>query len=75
MLPWYSIALRHAQGGGLPPKRQRAREQVRMEAAKRFEASETPPGSPPTCGLGVRQVEKWCEAWRKGGADALRLCL
>jgi transposase len=72
LIPGYVIAMRYAQGGGLTPKRQQAREQVRMEAAKRFEAGEKTAGIAADLRVGVRQVEKWRKVWREGGTDALR---
>jgi transposase len=64
--------VRYAQGGGLTPKQQRAREWVRLEAGARFERGEKTADIASGLRVGVRQVEKWRRAWREGGLDALR---
>jgi hypothetical protein len=60
--------MRYAQGGGLTPRKQAAREQVRLEAAERFARGEKTRDIAREFRVGERQVEKW----REGGAKALR---
>jgi putative transposase len=64
--------MRYAQGGGLTPVEQQARERVRMEAAARFERGESIARVASRMRVGIRQVEKWRRAWRTGGVEALR---
>jgi transposase len=64
--------VKYAQGGGLTPRQQRAREQVRLEAGTRFERGEKTADIAAALRVGVRQVEKWRRAWREGGLGALR---
>jgi transposase len=64
--------MRYAQGGGLTPKEQQAREWVRLEAGARFERGEKTADVAAALRVGVRQVEKWRRDWREGGLDALR---
>lgn len=51
--------MRYAQGGGLTPREQAAREQVRLEAAERFARGEKARGIARALRVGERQVEKW----------------
>ena len=64
--------MRYAQGGGLTPREQQARERVRLEAGARFERGEKTAEVAAVLRVGVRQVEKWRRSWREGGVDALR---
>ncbi|WP_420824026.1 MULTISPECIES: IS630 family transposase [Streptomyces] len=64
--------MRYAQGGGLTPKKQAAREQLRLEAAERFARGEKTRDVARELRVGERQVEKWRRTWREGGAEALR---
>ncbi|MFD7656994.1 winged helix-turn-helix domain-containing protein [Actinosynnema sp. NPDC059797] len=64
--------MRYAQGGGLTPREQRARERIRLEAGARFARGERTAVVAAELRVGVRQVEKWRRAWREGGPDALR---
>ena len=64
--------MRYAQGGGLTPAEQQARERVRMQAGARFERGDSISRVARDLRVGARQVEKWHSAWRKGGSDALR---
>lgn len=64
--------MRYAQGGGLTPGEQLARERVRLEAGARFERGEKTAEIAAGLRVGRRQVEKWRRAWREGGLDALR---
>ena len=64
--------MRYAQGGGLTPKQQQARERVRLDAGARFEQGEKTTDIAAALRVGVRQVEKWRRDWREGGLEALR---
>jgi transposase len=64
--------MRYAQGGGLTPKQQQARERVRLLAGARFARGDRTAEIAAELRVGVRQVEKWRRAWREGGLDALR---
>lgn len=64
--------MRYAQGGGLTPKQQQARERVRWDAGARFERGEKSTDIAAALRVGVRQVEKWRRDWRAGGLEALR---
>nr|WP_131770386.1 winged helix-turn-helix domain-containing protein [Candidatus Protofrankia californiensis] len=64
--------MRYAQGGGLTPKEQQARERVRWEAGTRFERGEKTADIAAALRVGKRQVEKWRRTWREGGLGALR---
>src|SRR6266567_1214296 len=64
--------MRYAQGGGLTPKKQAAREQLRLEAAEQFARGEKTTDIARELRVGERQVEKWRRTWREGGAEALR---
>jgi transposase len=66
------LYMRYAQGGGMTPAEQAARERIRMEAGARFERGESISHVARDLRVGVRQVEKWRSAWRDGGSDALR---
>jgi transposase len=70
--PGYARCVRYAQGGGLTPTEQQAREWVRLEAGARFERDEKTADIAAALRVGRRQVEKWRRAWREGGLDALR---
>src|SRR5690349_5228228 len=60
------------EGGGLTPRQQRVRERVRLGAGHRFEAGEKTAAIAAELRVGVRRVEKWRQAWRLGGLEALR---
>lgn len=64
--------MRYAQGGGLTPRQQQAREWVRLQAGARFERGDKTAEIAAELRVGVRQVEKWRRTWREGGLDALR---
>ncbi|GGM80928.1 hypothetical protein GCM10012275_59460 [Longimycelium tulufanense] len=64
--------MRYAQGGGLTPREQQARERVRLEAGARFVRGEKTADVAAELRVGVRQVEKWRRSWREGGLEALR---
>ncbi|MET8630328.1 winged helix-turn-helix domain-containing protein [Kitasatospora sp. NPDC004669] len=63
--------MRHAQGGGLTAERQAFREQVRLEAAARFEAGEKTSAIARDLRVSERSVERWRRSWREGGPEAL----
>ncbi|MFD5922789.1 helix-turn-helix domain-containing protein [Kitasatospora sp. NPDC058201] len=65
--------MRYAQGGGLTAERRAFREQVRLEAGVRFEASEKTSVIARELRVSERSVERWRRAWREGGADALQI--
>lgn len=56
----------------MTPKGQVERERVRLEAADRFARGEATAQVAATLRVGERQVRKWRQAWRQGGAQALR---
>jgi transposase len=64
--------MRYAQGGGLTPRQQQARERIRLEAGARFARGEKTAVVAAELRVGVRQVEKWRRTWREGGPEALR---
>lgn len=64
--------MRYAQGGGLTPREQQARERVRLEAGARFARGEKTADIAVELRVGLRQVEKWRRSWREGGLDGLR---
>lgn len=68
----YAGAMRYAQGGGLTPKQQAAREQLGLEAAEGFAREEKTTDVAREFRVGERQVEKWRRTWREGGAGRRR---
>lgn len=64
--------MRYARVGGLTPKKQAARERLRLEAAEWFVRGEKTPDIAREFRVGERQVEKWRRSWREGGAEVLR---
>ncbi|WP_131770587.1 winged helix-turn-helix domain-containing protein [Candidatus Protofrankia californiensis] len=64
--------MRYAQGGGLTPQEQQARERIRLEAGARFARGDTTAAIATDLRVGTRQVEKWRRTWRAGCLDALR---
>ncbi|MEU1509531.1 helix-turn-helix domain-containing protein [Kitasatospora sp. NPDC005748] len=64
--------MRYAQGGGLTAERRAFREQVRLEAAARFEAGEKTASIARDLRVSERSVERWRRSWREGGTAALR---
>ncbi|MFD9692758.1 winged helix-turn-helix domain-containing protein [Kitasatospora sp. NPDC059088] len=64
--------MRYAQGGGLTAERRAFREQVRLEAAGRFEAGEKTSVIARDLRVSERSVERWRRSWREGGTEALR---
>ncbi|MFE6849105.1 winged helix-turn-helix domain-containing protein [Streptomyces sp. NPDC057686] len=63
--------MRYAQGGGLTPQRQAARERVRMLAADDFARNEKNVVIAKRLRVSVRSVERWRRSWREGGRQAL----
>ncbi|MBG6088099.1 winged helix-turn-helix domain-containing protein [Actinomadura viridis] len=63
---------RYPQGGGLTAVGRDKREQVRMQAAQWFGEGRANVWIAAELRVGLRQVEKWRQAWRQGGAEALR---
>ncbi|KJY40865.1 transposase [Streptomyces sp. NRRL B-1568] len=64
--------MRYAQGGGLTPREQEKREQLRLEAAERFERGDSTEGIARDLRVTARSVRRWRQAWREAGVDALR---
>ncbi|MFF3116324.1 helix-turn-helix domain-containing protein [Kitasatospora sp. NPDC057904] len=64
--------MRYAQGGGLTAERRAFREQVRLEAAGRFEAGDKTAAIARDLRVSERSVERWRRSWREGGREALR---
>ncbi|MFI0243081.1 winged helix-turn-helix domain-containing protein [Streptomyces sp. NPDC016845] len=63
--------MRYAQGGGLTAERQRFRERIRLEAGERFARGEKNAMIAKYLRVSVRSVERWRQAWRRGGTAAL----
>ncbi|MFD8707221.1 winged helix-turn-helix domain-containing protein [Kitasatospora sp. NPDC059648] len=64
--------MRYAQGGFLTAERRAFREQVRLEAAGRFEAGDKTVAIARDLRVSERSVERWRRTWREGGIEALR---
>lgn len=64
--------VRYAQAGGYTPKAQAAREQLRLEAAERFERGDATGEIAWDLRVGKRSVRQWRRDWKAGGAQALR---
>ncbi|MEU9056703.1 helix-turn-helix domain-containing protein [Streptomyces sp. NPDC048384] len=63
--------MRYAQAGGYTPQEQVVREQLRLEAAGRFECGETAAEIARVLRVSGRSVGRWRRAWKVGGAEAL----
>ena len=63
--------MRYADGGGLTPEEQAARERVRLEAAEWFERHEKTADIAAAFRVSERSVETWRRRWREGGPGAL----
>jgi transposase len=63
--------MRYAQGGGLTPQGQAARERVRMLAADGFARGEKNAVIAKKLRVNVRSVERWRRSWREAGRRAL----
>ena len=63
--------MRYAQGGGLTAEGRRRREQVRLEAARRFEQRVPSAVIAAELRVSERSVRRWRQAWQAGGATGL----
>ncbi|MFB6673076.1 helix-turn-helix domain-containing protein [Streptomyces sp. NPDC056390] len=61
----YAVGMRYAQGGGLGPRDQAARERIRMLAAQGFDRGEKNRVIAKELRVSVRSVECWRRAWRE----------
>lgn len=59
--------MRYAQGGGLTAEGRRRREQVRLEAVKRFEQRAPAAVIAAELRVSKRSVRRWRQAWQVGG--------
>ena len=64
--------MRYAQGGGLTAEGRKRREQVRLEAARRFEQGAPAAVIAAELRVSERSVRRWRQAWRDGRTAALR---
>jgi transposase len=64
--------MRYPQGGGLTPERQQFREELRLQAAERFEQDISNAVIARELRVSVRSVQRWRKAWSQGGPRALR---
>ena len=67
----YAGFMRYAQGGGLTAEGRRRREQVRLEAAKRFEQRVPTAVIAAELRVSERSVRRWRLAWQAGGEAGL----
>src|SRR3954453_2980739 len=63
--------MRYAQGGGLTPQGQAARERVRMPAVDGFARGKKNTVIAKELRVSVRSGERWRRCWRTGGRGAL----
>jgi transposase len=63
--------MRYAQGGGLTAEGRRRREQVRLEAARRFEQKAPAAVIAAELRVSERSVRRWRQAWLAGGEAGL----
>jgi transposase-like protein len=63
--------MRYAQGGGLTAEGRRRREQVRLEAARRFEQRVPSAVIAAELRVSERSVRRWRQAWQAGGETGL----
>ena len=63
--------MRYAQGGGLTAEGRRRREQVRLEAARRFEQRVPAAVIAAELRVSERSVRRWRQAWLAGGPAGL----
>lgn len=62
----------YAQGGGLRPHEQAARERIRLQAADAFERSQSNTTIAKDLRVSLRSVERWRRPRRDNGRDGLR---
>src|SRR5712692_5879625 len=67
----YAGCMRYAQGGGLTAEGRRRREQVRLEAARRFEQRVRAAVIAAELRVSERSVRRWRQAWLAGGPAGL----
>ncbi|WP_323180528.1 MULTISPECIES: helix-turn-helix domain-containing protein [unclassified Streptomyces] len=67
MIP--AVCRRDAEGGGLTAEWRVLREQVRLEAGRRFAAGEKTAVIAKELRVSERLVERWRRAWREGGLN------
>ena len=67
----YAGCMRYAQGGGLTAEGRRRREQVRLEAARRFEQRVPSAVIAAELRVSERSVRRWRQAWQAGGPAGL----
>jgi transposase len=63
--------MRYAQGGGLTAEGRRRREQVRLEATRRFEQGAPAAAIAAELRVSERSVRRWRHAWRAAGEAGL----
>jgi len=68
----YDWSMRYAQRGGYTPAEQQRRELVRLEVAGRFTRGDSTGEIAAELRVTERTVRRWRQAWRQGGAAALR---
>src|SRR6516165_1559563 len=64
--------MRYGQRGGYTPAEQERRERLRLGAAERFARGEATSAIAADLRVTERTVRRWRQAWRDGGAEALR---
>jgi len=67
----YAGCMRYAQGGGLTAEGRRRREQVRLEAARRFEQGAPAAVIAAELRVSERSVRRWRQAWQAAGPAGL----
>src|SRR6476619_4308799 len=67
----YAGCMRYAQGGGLTAEGRRRREQVRLEAARRFELRVPAAVIAAELRVSERSMRRWRQAWLAGGEAGL----
>jgi transposase len=67
----YAGYMRYAQGGGLTADGRRRREQVRLEAARRFEQGAPAAAIAAELRVSERSVRRWRQAWQAAGPAGL----
>jgi transposase len=67
----YAECMRYAQGGGLTAEGRRRREQVRLEAAERFEQGVPAAVIAAELRVSERSVRRWRQAWQAEGRAGL----